>query len=60
MFPDSDPLPLASNLVRSLTAAVIAQPVVETFSQTEDCPSHRTLQFKFHFSGPIISILTVE
>ena len=59
MFPDSDPLPLVSNLVRSLTAAVIAQPVVETFSQTKDCPSHRTLQCKIPFSGPIISILTV-
>ena len=43
MFPDSAPLSSASNLVRSLTAAVIAEPAAETFSQTDDWPSHRAL-----------------
>lgn len=43
MFPVSAPLSLACNLVKSLTAAVIAQFAVETFSQTDDCPSHRAL-----------------
>lgn len=43
MFPEPAPLSFASNLIRSLTAAVTAPPEVETFTKTNDCPLRTTV-----------------